>query len=127
LIKRVISLGAALVALVVVPASQVQAAAEAAKGPFAGTWNCVQKAANYPDRHFVLTLEQKGNELTGTAAAEAGEAPLTGKVDGDSFTFDIDAGGDSYKGTGKLEGGALKGTWTHTSSGAQGTWEGTRK
>jgi hypothetical protein len=127
LIKRAISLGAALAAFVVVPVFSVQAAAEAAKGPLAGTWNCVQKAPNYPDRPFVLTLEQNGNELTGTAAVDSGEAPLTGKVEGDSFTFEVDAGGDAYKGTGKLEAGALKGTWTHTSSGAQGTWEGTRK
>lgn len=127
MIKRVFLLGAAIVAFVVVPVSQVQAVAEATKGPFAGTWNCVQKAPNYPDRPFVLTLEQNGNQLTGTAAVDSGEAPLTGKVEGDSFTFEVDAGGDAYRGTGKLESDALKGTWTHTSSGAQGTWEGTRK
>lgn len=124
MIKRVILLGAALVAFVVVPVSH---AAEAAKGPFAGTWNCVQKAPNYPDQPFVLTLEQNGNVITGTAASGEGEAPLTGKVEGDSFSFEIEAGGGSYKGSGKLEGGALKGTWTQASSGAQGTWEGTRK
>ena len=126
MIKRIIPFGAALVALVAVSLAWAQAPAEA-KGPFAGTWDCVQKATNYPDRPFVMTIEQKGNDLTGTVAVDAGEVPLTGKVEADGFTFEVNANGDSYKGTGKLEAGALKGTWTHTSSGAQGTWEGTRK
>lgn len=89
MIRRVL----ASVALVAVAAS---AAAASAYADFSGKWT-LNIASPDQARTAVLTLEQKGDSLTGTTESDLGVAPVRGLVVGDSiyFGFQIDMGGQA--------------------------------
>jgi hypothetical protein len=98
------------------------AIAPAFAADLAGTWNASVDHENGTHTTPVFTLKPAGGKLTGTFSNPAmGDRPLTGTVDGDSFSFEVSAEVQgvpvklSYKG--KLEGGKLVGTMIRTVNG----------
>ena len=90
-----------------------------------GTW-VMQVQTDQGGGSPTFALTQDGNALSGTYKGQLGEAPVTGKVEGDSFeiNYSLDGGGMQmkvvYSGTldgdsvsGKLDlGGMASGTFT---------------
>lgn len=94
-----------------------------------GTWGLevtTQAGGGSP----TITLQQKGDDLTGRYAGQLGEAPLTGTVKGTAITFQfpVDVQGTSvtivYSGT--VENDTMKGTVRLGDMG-EGTFTGTRR
>jgi len=70
------------------------ATAQRVLADFAGTWNVTVEGPQGP-MGSVLTLEQKGDTLSGKFSSEIGEAPVSGMVKGDSvkIALGLDMGG----------------------------------
>ncbi|MCS6897439.1 MAG: hypothetical protein NZM29_05645 [Nitrospira sp.] len=49
----------------------------------------------------LIVFKQDGNKLTGTYSGTLGEAPITGKIDGDriEFSFEAEAAGQKFRAT----------------------------
>jgi hypothetical protein len=79
----------------------------------AGTWNLSIESPQ-GKRTPTLTLTQSGSVLSGTYKSQMGEAPVTGKVTGNDFNFDVKLSRQGqdilfvYKGA--VAGGDMKGT-----------------
>jgi hypothetical protein len=102
-------------------------AAPACAADLTGTWGLqvdlgAQKGAP------TLVLQQTGTALSGTYKGALGEAPLKGKVTGDDFTLDFNAGGADVHYIGKVtaDGHAMSGTADYGGQ-ASGTFTGTKK
>ena len=95
-------------------------------GPLTGTWECQSHGSSQGDLPFTLTLEQTGENVTGSVESPMGGTAIT------SATFKkkmveihIDTSNGSYLLTGKLNKGKLSGEWTHDPE--KGTWEGSKQ
>jgi hypothetical protein len=63
-----------------------------------GTWNfAVELGVGSGNPTFVL--KQQGEKITGTYSGTLGEAPVTGKIEGDNieFWFEADAAGEKFR------------------------------
>jgi hypothetical protein len=86
-----------------------------------GKWQIAMTTPHGP-MNGTLDLKQDGAKLSGSLDTEhTGSLPLTGTVDGESLTMDLEAQGMAFTMSGKLEGGKLSGTidpsfgsWTAT-------------
>jgi hypothetical protein len=78
-----------------------------------------------------MTVQQAGNQISGTISGQQGTVPYTGSVDGNNvaFSFTLDFGGNSLKidqaGTVEAD-GSMKGTATFGQFGS-GTFVATKK
>ena len=63
-----------------------------AKSGIDGKWKAVMEEMGM---ELVFTFKVDGNTLMGSVSSEMGDMPISnGKVNGDTFTFDVDTGGD---------------------------------
>ena len=58
-----------------------------------GVWKGSMPAGPEGALEMTFTFKVDGENLTGSEASPMGEMPLTGKVDGNNFSFNIDFGG----------------------------------
>ncbi len=84
----------------------VSSIAATALADFSGGWDVLVQGPQGPV-NSVLTIEQKGDSVTGKFESELGVAPISGQTKGDSikFAFALDAGGQMLN---LLAVGALK-------------------
>jgi hypothetical protein len=73
----------------------------------AGKWKATYQSQNGP-REVTFTFQVTEGKLSGTAVGPQGDAPITGKVDGDRVTFTVQR--DDFKAdfTGTVTGDKLK-------------------
>ncbi len=73
----------------------------------AGKWKATFEGQNGP-REVTITFQVSDGKLTGTAVGPQGDAPLTGKVDGDKVEFTVEK--DQFKAvfTGTVSGDEMK-------------------
>jgi hypothetical protein len=99
---------------------------KAKPGPLTGTWECMSHGSSQGDMPFTLTLEQTGQDVSGSV-----ESPMGGTmISSANFTkkmleIHIDTPQGNYLLTAKLKKGKLSGEWTHDPE--KGTWEGSRQ
>jgi len=101
-----------------------------------GVWQCVAHGSSEGDVPFTLTLEQDGENVTGTIATADGELPIaSGSFKNRALEIHSETEEARYLVTGELEAGQLKGHWSKTAKpGAgdnqggnqEGQWEGKR-
>ena len=61
-----------------------------------GKWNAKFNTPDGQSMDLVFTFQVEGEKLAGTVSSAMGEMPLTdGKVDGETLTFTVNAGGFS--------------------------------
>lgn len=95
-----------------------------------GTWNLAVELSVGSGNPLVV-LKQQGDKLTGTYSGTLGEAPVTGKIEGDKieFWFEAEAAGQRfravYKGVVK-DGKTMQGTVEYGEIG-DGTFTGRKK
>ncbi len=95
-----------------------------------GTWN-FNVDTDMGSGSPTFTFKQEGSKLTGSYSGALGEAPVTGKVDGEKveFSFDVSPSGDklTVKYAGTLEGETkMKGN-VDLGGQAHGTFTATKK
>jgi hypothetical protein len=73
----------------------------------AGKWKATFEGQN-GTREVIFTFQVSEGKLTGTAAGQQGDAPVTGSVDGDKITFTVER--DQFKAvfTGTVSGDEMK-------------------
>lgn len=94
-----------------------------------GKWECVAHGSVQGDVPFTLTLQLKGEAVTGTIAVADDELDITsGSYKNNALEIHSDAEEVKYLVTGELEGVQLKGHWSKTGGGDDqgGDWEGKR-
>jgi len=102
------------------------------KTDLTGTWEGETSVEGGPTLMLTLTLEHKGDTITGTLADDMGyiDSEITGaKLEGEAFTFSavaqspagevalnftVTVAGDSMEGAWESEDGAYSGDWTAT-------------
>jgi hypothetical protein len=92
------------------PLAVILALAPALAADVTGTWNfAVELSVGSGNPTFVF--RQTGEKLTGTYSGTLGEAPVTGKVEGDNieFAFEADAAGEKFRAVyrGVIKGGKV--------------------
>ena len=123
--RHTVILTVALAVLAFVAAAVAQDKKDAAKGPVAGTWQCMAHGGPNGDLPFTLYLEQDGQNVTGSVSAPQGDADLASATfSGGKLEIHINGGDENYTLTAKLEGDALTGGEWSTEGGEKGTWEG---
>ncbi len=74
-----------------------------------GKWKASAPSPDGSAMEIVFNFKVDGNTLTGTVLGPMGESPISaGKVDGDTLSFDVDAGDFKIAHKGKLAGDTLK-------------------
>jgi hypothetical protein len=70
-----------------------------ATGNWSGSFNMMRQNGEVNESTAYLKLTQKGSEITGTAGPnETEQSPiLTGKIEGDKITMEVDHGGHKIK------------------------------
>lgn len=95
----------------------------AAQADMAGEWDVTFSSPQGP-QEFTMYVAQEGSRLSGRLTNEAGEFPLRGTLDGDSFTITWslpDAGRIvEVAFTGKVDGDSMTGT---AKLGTTGSWQ----
>src|SRR4051794_27289515 len=73
----------------------------------AGKWKATFEGQN-GSREVIFTFQVTEGKLTGTATGPQGDAPLTGKLDGDKITFTVER--DQFKAlfSGTVDGDEMK-------------------
>lgn len=94
-----------------------------------GTWE-FQVESDMGTGTPTFTFKQADTQLTGTYKGQLGEAPLSGKVDGNKveFSFEVAPAGDklAVKYSGTIDGGKMKGSVDFGGQ-AKGTFSATKK
>jgi hypothetical protein len=94
-----------------------------------GKWECVAHGSVQGDVPFTLTLQQKGETVTGTIATADGELEITsGSYKNNALEIHCETDDAKYLVAGELKGDQLKGHWSKTGGGDDqgGGWEGKR-
>jgi hypothetical protein len=95
--------------------------------PLTGAWDCVAHLSGEDDIPFTMTLEQKGDAVTGKISTADGELEISsGSYKNGELEIHCETPEAKYHVTGKLDGGQLKGQWSKDSDGLAGTWEGNK-
>jgi hypothetical protein len=88
-------------------------AASASAADVAGKWKASAPSPDGSAMDIVFTLKVDGTTLTGTVLGPMGESPISaGKVEGDTLSFDVDAGDFKIAHKGKVTGDSMKLTVT---------------
>lgn len=95
-----------------------------------GTWN-VAVELSVGSGSPTIVLKQQGEKLSGTYTGTLGEAPVSGKIDGDKveFWFEAEAAGQKFRATYKgvvKDGKAMQGTVDYSGIG-DGTFTAKKK
>jgi hypothetical protein len=93
----------------------------------AGVWRCRTTTGETPDSAFTLNLKQSGEELSGYAYSQRGEAAIgRGSFKDNHFEIVIPTEEGQYTLTGALSEGRLRGEWKRSDN-RSGAWEGEKK
>ncbi|HET7842260.1 MAG TPA: hypothetical protein VFM21_11665 [Terriglobia bacterium] len=100
---------------------------KAKPGPLTGTWECQSHGSSQGDMPFTLSLEQTGENVTGSVESPMGGAPISSATftKKKNLEIHIDTPNGTYLLTATVKKGKLAGEWTHDPE--KGTWEGSKK
>lgn len=119
-------LSAAVLALLTAVAYTQGAEKKSKPGPLTGTWECTAHGGPQGDVPFTLTLEQAGEQVTGSVESPMGGTELTtATFKNKRLEIHIDTSEGNYVLTGLLKKGKLAGDWKHDPD--KGTWEGSKQ
>ena len=103
----------------------VGAEKESKEGSLTGTWDCVAHLSGENDIPFTMTLEQRGEAVTGSVATSDGELEIkSGTYRSSTLELHMESSEAKYAVTGKLDEGQFKGQWSKDPDGIGGDWEG---
>lgn len=123
--KRVATIVVAVLALALVQRA-VRADSQAKTGPVTGIWECMSHGGSQGDLPFTLTLEQSGQEVSGSVSSPMGGTEISSaSYKNHVLEIHIDTDNVNYTLTGKVAGDKLNGQWS-TDANEKGTWEGKR-
>lgn len=95
-------------------------------GPLTGTWECMSRGGPQGDTPFTLTLEQIGEEVTGSVESPLGGTGITSATfKKKNLEIHIDTPQGNYLLVAELKKGKLTGEWTHAPE--RGTWQGSKQ
>jgi hypothetical protein len=98
-----------------------------AKDSLAGTWDCVAHLSGEDDIPFTMTLDQKGEVVTGSVATHEGDLEVkSGTYKSGTLELHLETPDAKYAVTGNLDGDQFKGKWSKDPDGIGGDWEGKR-
>jgi hypothetical protein len=90
-----------------------------------GTWDVEIEIAGQQGMP-VFTFKQEGDQLTGSYKGQFGEAPVTGKLDGNKIEFKFETQGVQIVYTGEVDKDTMKGKADYAGQ-ATGDWKAKKK
>ncbi|MGH9328152.1 MAG: hypothetical protein ACRD2B_15895 [Terriglobia bacterium] len=125
-VRRVMSLGVALMAFMVVVSVTLALAVPPRESPLTGTWNCQAHGTSTGNTAFTLYLQQNGQNVTGSVSSSIGNGEIAAaSFKNHKLSIEIDGGDTTYSLTATYSSGKLTGEW-HSTNGDKGSWSGER-
>ena len=127
--KRMLTLACAFVTVLSMTTVVLSREKKTKLGPLSGTWECATHGGPRGNSTFTLTLEQTGEDVTGSLVSPQGSTEISGTYRKKLLEIQIDAGNGTYTLTGKLNKNQISGDYsykTEDGDSSSGTWDGKR-